>query len=128
MHIVNNGGAKRVHCTVEQTQRYRYVIFCGPESKGFEKDDGDRHDAEEGADRSVSEIVGVQTIDNNFEDVAACIHDLADVVPVVAVPLYQRAEGNCRAVISRVRRDTMRLGVRLQRRIVGASFNNRLQS
>jgi len=134
VHVVHNRGAERVHGAIEEAQRYGHIVFCCSERKGFEKNNGHRNNAEERANRCVSEVVGIQAINHDLEDVAARVNHLPDMVPVVAVPLYQGAEGYrgaivapIHAVVSRVRRGSVRLGVRLQRCVVGAALDNCLQ-
>lgn len=75
----------------------------------------------------------MQTLNNYLENIARRGNDFVDVVPVIGIPLSQRAERNGAAIVG-ARRDAVHsahaiwLGVWLHGAVLGAAFDNGLES
>lgn len=95
VHVVDDGRPQRLHRAGEQVQTHSDVLLGGAQRERLQQNDGHADDAEESAHGRVAQIVArVEPLDDDFEHVARCVDDLVDVVPVVAVPLCQRGEGD----------------------------------
>ena len=73
----------------------------------------------------------MEALDYHFEYVARRVDDFVDVVPVVGVPFYKRAEGNGSAVVVAVGGasvEAIGLGVCLQWGVVCAALYDGLES
>ena len=88
VHVVDDALAERGDGVAEEVEGDGDVFFGGAEGEGFEQDDGDADDAEEGSDGRVAEVAaGVESFDYDLEDVAGRVDDFVDVVSVIGVPL-----------------------------------------
>lgn len=126
--VVDDGGAEGEDGLVEEREGVGDVFFGGAEGEGFEEDDGDGDDAEEGADGGVAEVAfGVEPFDDDAEDVAAGADDFVDVVAVIAVPAGEGAERDGAARVGRGGTHAVGLGVGLLGGVVGAALDDGLE-
>jgi hypothetical protein len=131
MHVVYYGSAESFNTAVQETKRVRNIFLCSTECKCFEENDSHGDDPKKGADGCMAEVVSwIKVIDYYLKHIAAGVDDFCDVSPVIfAVPLQQCAVWySTTLAISWRLGSAVRLQVLLHRRVVGALFDNGLQS